>query len=414
MKHSKRLRKTMTVFLLGFMVFSLSGCGKVAEVPVNPLRNVKVAQTILTSLGSDTDYAGKLKPAKEVIVSAKISGRVEKVNFNIGDEVKQGDVLFTLDKAEAEAQYEQAQAAYQSAQANLVKTSDSLQIQQELQAEQAVEQAQLQYDDAKAYYDKMLQLYNAGSIAKQDLDNSESALTSARIQLDTAQKNLELLQTKSGPESVEVASTQVKQAEAAMNLSSLQLENTVVTSPISGVVSTRNLDSGEVISSGMPAFTVIETENLIAEVSIPENMGQTIRAGMRVPLKVKALGDKEFEGTIDSISPNADAKTHSYVVRINVVNSNQELKPDMFVKATLPTEMKNNVLTVPNEAIMIENELSYVYVVNEDKTVTRVLVKTGISDEKMTEIIDGLKEGSSIIIEGQSFVGDGDKVNIVK
>lgn len=367
MTYYGRLIKIVAATLLVFVAASVTGCSKASE-PANQIKKVKVAPAVLTTIGKDTEFAGKLTPVTETVVSAKISGKVKQVNYEVGAAVKVGDILFTLDQAEVEAQYAQAKAAYEGLKG----------------------QTQLQIDDAQEYYDKMLELYNAGGAAKQDLDKAESQLTSAKL-----------------------AWSQVEQAEAAMNLASLQVGNTVVTTPLFGIVAARNVEKGEVISAGIPAFTVIDIKNLLVEVNIPEDLRLTIENGQTVALQVKALGNKEIAGTIKSIGPDADSKTHTYLVRIQVENETQELQPDMLVKAAFPKETRQNVLAVPNEAVLIENDLPYVYIVSEEGTAQKVSVKTGLSDEKMTEIT-GLKEGDLVMIEGQSFVNDGDKVQIVK
>lgn len=412
MKNVKVFRGLTLVIIQILLVSMLAGCGGNSGTQTVQARNVKVAKASISSIGVEVEYPGKLKPAEEIIASPKIGGRVESVNFDVGKSVKKGDILFTLEKKEAQAQYNQSKAALDSAKASLVRASDSSISQQVIQAQAAVDQAQVQYDDAKTYYDKTRDLYDSVKVSKQELDNAESKMKNASIQLDTAKKNLDLLKSKIAPQSVNVASTQVEQAKAATELASLQLDNTIIISPISGTVSVKNIDVGEVVGSGNPAITVIDDMNLIAEVNVPDKMIDKIRNGQVVKVKANISEDKTIEGVVDSISPNTDPRMQNYIVKIKIDNSSKELKPGMFAGIKFTVENRSNILTVQNEALVTENGVQYVYLVSGNK-IKKIPVETGIADNNKTEIVKSLKEGDSVVIEGQNFLNDGDQINIV-
>ena len=156
-----------------------------------------------------------------------------------GQKVRRGEVLFTLESSDYDAQARQAHAALESARANLTRTSDSSLSSQVIQAQAAVKQAQVQYDDAKDLYDRTQKLFDGGTASRQQLDGAKAKFDSAGIALDTAKQNLDLIQDKGGPQSTGLASTQVDQAQAIADLAQSQLDNTVITSPITGVVSAR-------------------------------------------------------------------------------------------------------------------------------------------------------------------------------
>ncbi|WP_407306511.1 efflux RND transporter periplasmic adaptor subunit [Desulfosporosinus sp. SB140] len=219
----------------------------------------------------------------------------------------------------------------------------------------------------------------------------------ATIALNSANASLSLLKDQLGPQSVQSAKAQVQQAESSVNYASVQVQNTILTSPISGMVSARNVDVGEITSNATPAFTVIDTTTVVAKINVPDKMIVQLKKGQTVPVKVSALSDKQFNGTINLISPATDSKTNSYEIDVNIDNADNELKSGMFAKVILPSEQKNNVLTIPNEAISMENRVAYVDTV-----------------DKITEIVSGLKAGDNVITEGQIFLSDGQKVNIQK
>jgi len=412
MKHIKGLGLGLGVVISGIILVALiSGFGnKEAEV-VPSIKNVTTVTASEATLTTEVEYASILKPGQEVSVSSKIAGRVATVQVEAGDRVEKGQVLFTLDSGDLQAQLQQQQANLEVSEANLAKTAGSSYDQQVLQAEQTVQNKQITYEDAKKKYDLNQQLYDSGVIAKLTLDDFQKQYASAEVDWRTAQDNLKLLKEKSGPDSVSVASAQVNQAAAGVNYASEQLKNTVITAPISGIVSGRNVDEGEIISGSTAALTIIDTDTMMAEISVPDKVVAKIEKGEIISLKMNALENKLVEGVVDYISPNADSKSKAYTIKI-LLNTTDDLKSGMFARVILPEAVKENVLTVPNEAIKIENSGSVVYLVAEG-SVKKVQVTTGLANDRFTEIIDGLKAGDQVITEGQIFLNEGEKVNVL-
>lgn len=391
---------------------SFRGKGKKVETK-QEVKNVKVQKVAKASISTEVEYPSKLMPITEVTVTPKLSGKVSQVNVNVGDTVTAGQTLFALDTAELNAQLQQQQAALTAANANYAKTSDSGLVQQITSAEQALGKYQITYNDAKDNYEKMQKLFDAGAIAKQELDNAKSKFDSASLDLNSAQTNLTLLTEKIGPQSTVAAQASVQQAQAGVNSAQVQLNNAIVTSPITGVVSVKTVEVGEIASGATSSVTVIDSSTLIAEINVPDKMVGKIQVGQQVPVKVNALADKKITGVIDNISPNADDKNHSYTVKVKIDNSKGEIKSGMFAKVSIPAEQKDNILTVPNEAVKIENSVKYIYIVDGGK-VKKLSIDTGVSNDKITEVAGNVKEGASIITEGQNLLNDGEKVNVVK
>lgn len=376
-------------------------------------KNVKTQKINVGSISAEVEFAGNLKPKTQVVVFPKTGGRVASVNVNLGDKVSAGQTLYKLDTAELQANLQAQQALLESANANLEKTSDSGLAQQISQAEQAAGKAQVQFNSAKDNYDKMQKLYAAGAISKKELDDAKTQYDNASIDLNTAQDNLNLLQNKIGPQNTKVAAAQVAQSQAGVNSVQIQVNNATVTSPISGIVSSRDIEVGQIAGGQSGSVTVIDSSTLTAEITVPDKMLGKIQVGQSVPVAITALEDKRISGVIDTISPEANSKDNSYVVKIKIDNSNGDMKAGMFAKVSLQAENKDNVLTVPNQAIKMENGVNYIYIVENSK-VRKVSVDTGISNDKSTEITGNIKADADIITEGQNLLDDGEKVNIAK
>lgn len=393
------------------LTFFLTACGTPATK--QSLVNVQVIPAVSGSITTNVEYSSKLKPIQEITLSPKISGKVATVQADVGTEVQQGQVLLTLDSSDVQAQLQQQEANLAGNRVNYEKAQGSAYEQQLLQTEQTQQNAQITFNNAQDTYNKDQTLYNAGALSQQSLNADKQKLDEATIALNTANAGLTLLKNQLGPQSVQSAQAQLQQAESSVNYATVQVQNTILTSPISGTVSARNADVGEIASSATPAFTVIDTKTVVAEVNVPDTMIVHLKKGQTVSVKVSALNDKVYTGTINLMSPAADSKTNSYVIDVDLDNTNNELKSGMFAKVILPAEQKDNVLTVPNEAITMEDGVAYVDTVDKN-TVNKVPVQLGISNETITEIVSGLKAGDNVITEGQIFLSDGQKVNIQK
>jgi len=415
--HSGGDRYRAGLVLAALAALAVAGCGPSKEAAQQSVKNVTVAAATRSAIAISLEYPARIRPRQEIVVSPKIAGRVASVKADVSQMVRRGDVLFTLEANDNEAQVRQARAALESAKANLTRTSDSSLSSQVIQAQAAVKQAQVQYDDAKDIYERTQKLFTDGTASRQQLDSMKAKLDSAGIALDTARQNLSLIQDRGGPQSTGVASTQVDQAQATADLAESQLRNTVITSPITGLVATRNVDPGELVSSAVPAFVIIDVSSMTAETSVEESMVEKIHKGQTVPISVDAAGGESVRGIVDTISPAADPRTQGYVVKVKIANPAATLKPGMFARVSFPVENRENVVVVPNSAVVTETGVDYVYAVVQSDggtVVKKTAVRTGISDEAVTEIASGLETGMLVVTEGQSFLNDGEKVAVAQ
>jgi HlyD family secretion protein len=410
--HSQRLSLALAPLALASALLAVS-CRPARQAAAELPKTVTAAPVHRGTLAITIDYPARIRPREEIVVAAKVSGRASTVQASVGQRVRRGQVLFTLEARDYEAQYRQAKAALESARANLTRTSDSTLGQQVLQAQAAVNQAQVQADDARDVAERTRKLYESGTIPRQQLDSVEARSKSAQIALSSAKESLALIQDKSGPQSSSVVSAQVEQAQAQADLAESQLENAEVTSPIDGVVSVRNVDPGEIIAAGVPAFVVIDTSTLLAETSVSDRLVEKISRGQTVTVTVAAAGGAILRGAVDTVNPSVDPRTQSYAVKVLVSDPSGEIRPGMFATVAFPVEKREDALLLPNGAIITENRADFVLVVS-DGVLKKRGVTTGISDDAVTEIVSGLSEGEVVVSEGQSFLTEGQRVTVAK
>lgn len=381
-----------------YLISSLTGCGAAKPAAKQGATAVKGVLAAASSITTNVEYSSKLKPMQEITVSSKSAGKVSSVNADVGSVVTKGQVLFTMEANDTQAQLKQQQA-------NRANT-DASSEQQITTAKQALDKAQVAYNDAKSNYDKTKSLLDAGATSSQAMSDAETKLNNTKIDLQSAKDNLQKVNEKNG--------SSYDQASAAVDVVTAQLDNSTITAPISGTVSIKNIDVGE-ISAGAsnPAFTIIDTSKMVAEVDVPDKMVAKVKKGDKLSIIINSLDNKTLNGTVDFISPAADSKTQFYAIKINIDNTGNELKSGMFARVILPSENKINVVTVPNEAIKIEDGVPYVYIVDKN-VVAKVPVKMGLANDKITEITQGVKAGDFVITEGQIFLNNGQKVTIAK
>ena len=391
---------------------ALSACGRGRPAAPPPVV-VTVARVQRSSISVSIDVPARIRAKQEIVVSAKVAGRVASVLADVSQRVRRGQVLFTLESKDYESQVRQARAALDSATGNLTRTSDSSLSSQVIQAQAAVDQARVQNDDARDFSDRMQKLYATGTVSRQQRDDAKARADSAAIALDAARQNLSLLQEKSGPQSTGVASSQVDQARANADLAESQLSNAIVVSPITGVVASRAVDPGELVSPGSPAFVVIDVSRVTAEASVDETLVRKVRPGEAVPVSADAAGSGPLAGVVETVSPAADPRTQGYAVKIRIENPGNALRPGMLARVSFLVDSRSGILVVPNQALVTDSGVQGAYVV-EAGVVKKVAVRTGISDEEMTEVTAGLSEGALVITEGQSFLNEGEKVTISK
>ena len=188
-------------------------------------------------------------------------------------------------------------------------------------------------------------------------------MDSAGLQVSAASESLSLLKSKTGPQSDEAAQGQVEQAQAALDLAQLQVNDATITSPVNGVISDRSVEVGEVISSAASAFTIIDTSSVRAEVDMTDKDVIKVKVAQKIPVQISSMNDKTVQGVVDTVSPSADAKTQLYTVKLKIGNNDNSLKPGMIVGVDFPDVVKTNIPVVPNGAIFTENSVQYVYTV---------------------------------------------------
>ena len=193
------------------------------------------------------------------------------------------------------------------------------------------------------------------------------------------------------------------------------LENTVLKSPIAGVVTARNYDEGDMYAMTQPLFVVQKISPVKMLINIPESKYSQIKKGMEVDITTDAYGDQVFKGTVDLIYPTINSMTHTFPVEVKFNNKDLTLRPGMFARVTV-NYGDNFRVVVPDRAVMkqVGSGEQYVYVLNADGTVTYTVVELGRRMSDRYEVIKGVDDNATVVITGQTKLRNGIAVDVVK
>jgi membrane fusion protein (multidrug efflux system) len=200
--------------------------------------------------------------------------------------------------------------------------------------------------------------------------------------------------------------------KASYDIAKLNLDRTVIRSPIDGVVARRLVKVGNTLTPNQSVYVVTDFDPLLAVLYVPENALARIKPGQAAVISADALGGKNFTGRVARLSPVVDPQTGTFKVTVEVRRSDRVLAPGMFSRVSVTYDVHKDALTVPRAAIITEDGESAVYVV-KDGVAHRVPVSLGYADGDKVEITRGLKNGDAVVTLGQNSLKDGAKVAVV-
>lgn len=283
-----------------------------------------------------------------------------------------------------------AKTAYENAQASVTSAESSNQTQIEA-AKTAMVNAEENLKSTKVN-------------ARASLDAAENAVKTAETALKNAKETRDLTVNVLNPQSENTAHASVQSAKAALDIASNNLNNTKVTAPISGYITSRSVEKGQNAAQGSPAIGLVNMNTVDVSISVTESVIPTISQGMKATVSVPSANISEIEGAVVEVSPTKDAQTGLFTVKISVPNNDGALKGGMFADVKLIT-LNEQVLSVPAESITTDGADNYVYV-NNNGTAEKKSVEVGDSDGTYTEILAGVSEGESVIVTGKEFITD--------
>ncbi len=243
-----------------------------------------------------------------------------------------------------------------------------------------------------------------------EMSRSEAAL--AKLKRDY-ERNEELFnKSLISAEEYERIKSDFETQKAARDLAQLEVTYTTVVAPFSGIVSERLIKKGNMVATHAPTFRLTDFDPLLAILHVPERELNKLRTGQQAELRLDALYGEVFTGRIKRISPVVDPTTGTFKVTVEVRDRSRQLKPGMFGRVRIVYDTHDDVLLVPKEAIIAEDDASSVYIIR-DAMAFRQFVETGYSDDTYTEIVSGIEAGDIVITTGQNSMRDSTTVEVI-
>ena len=365
---------------------------------IDPSRLAKVTRG---DIAKSVVATGKIQPITKVELKSKASGIVEKLYVDINQHVHKGEVLAQLDQQEILAQVAAQKAQLEAASANVATYQANI-SQDKINAEAP------DLPMYKATLDRNLQMQKDGIVSMQAFDDANRNYLAAVNKRDTARAAISVDQAK-----LKQAEAQVAQNRASLDQLEEQLSYTTLTSPIDGVILSRDVELGDAVSSILvlgSTATVVMTIGDITQVYVQGKVDEAdignVYLGQPAHIKVESFRDKTFNGKVTKIAPLGVEKDNvtTFEVRVSIDNPTGELKANMTANAEVLVEEHKNVLTVPEQALTYDNQKKASVMVPDPKAKDaqrKVSVKVGVANGSRTEIAEGLKEGDTVVLQQQ-------------
>lgn len=345
--------------------------------------SVTVARVTQASMVGQVAISGTLMPKEEILVYPQVSGStIDTLLVDIGETVTAGQVLATLDNRTLTAQLAQAQAEFARATAAVSQARSQI-----ASAEAGATQAETALDRATA-------LRRNGSGTQATLDQA------------TANEQTAVAAVASATDGLAVAEAQKQQAQASLDIASLNLERATLRSPASGLISARNGQVGAIAASGgEPIYRIIRDGRIEVEAEVIETALGTISVGDPAHLRIAGTG--EMDGTVRRISPTVDARNRLGTIRIEI-GGGATLRTGVFASGEIIT-VERMSLTVPTTAVLTDSSGTYVLVVTEGRLKKRPVV-AGLIWNGLREVLSGLADSEVVVARAGAFFADGDQI----
>jgi len=377
--------------------------------------SVRVAQVERGTIAAEQAVLGTVVPREQAVISPKINAQIKSMALLKNKQVRAGDVLATLESRDLQSQRAEAAAALEEAQANLRLLSGGTIPESTVQDEKAIRDARANVANARATYNRRKALYDSGGISKKDLEASQLALTTAENDLNAAEAAARLHQTATNPGNRAAAASRVKQAQDRLANLDTQLSYAVIRAPFSGVITDQFQFEGEYAAAGAKLLAIADVSEVIVKAPVSDTVASQLKVGDRATIIPQELPDTSIPAKISLVSRSTDPQSRSVEVWIDLKNEDGRLRAASAAKVILVTNTATDVLLVPASAVTLKASTAdegTVMVVDENSIAHETEVRVGIRTPDRMEITSGLKEGETVVVEGNYALPDGTRVEV--
>jgi HlyD family secretion protein len=409
--------------LVGAALFIYARLNTAVEVET---ARVRAASTAASGVGGGVtilNATGYIVAAHKIALASKVSGRVAWIGVEKGDRVKKGQTLVRLEDEEFRARVTEAQGQLGSLKARLAALENGSRPEETARSQADMEQVRADLENARVTLNRTRAMVEQGIMSKQALDDTQSRYNAQVARFKSFEKTHELVRTGPRREDIDAMRSEVKQAEGSLAFAQTQLENTVISAPISGVILERNVERGEFVTTGFASdrgakgyvVSMADLNDLQAELDINQN--DFAKLGPRQPATITAdaYPDRKYQGEITEVSPEANRSKATVQVKVKVFSPDEFLRPEMNASVAFHSTEKPGqsnqttaakpLITIPASAVRD----GAVFIVVDGKAVRRQVQLAGTSSQGSI-VSNGLIGGEDLIVNPPADLKDGQKV----
>jgi multidrug efflux pump subunit AcrA (membrane-fusion protein) len=385
------------------------------EAEVTPVVSVKVARAEKGNIAARIVAVGTIWPREKADVGAKISAQIKKMVLLKNKVVRAGEIIAVLESRDLQAQRAEAVAALNEARANersvvtgtIPKTND--------EDQKALMDARAKVNNARATYERRRRLFDQGGISQKDLEASQLELTTAEDELRLDQQTVALRGQSLNPNDRALAAARTAQAQQRVATFDAQLSYATIRSPITGIVIDQFQYEGEFAAAGGKLITVADISTVIVKAPFADTVAAQLKTGDAVSVLPTDASAEEMKGQITLLSRSSDPTNRTVEVWVTLANGAGLLRANGAAQVTVFANSKNDAIVVPASAVTLEAsnaDEGTVMVVDAQNVAHEKKVTVGIRTAEKIEIIEGLEEGETVVIEGNFALPDGTKVEV--
>ncbi len=387
------------------------------EAEVTPVVSVKVANVERETIAAQFSAVGVIWPREKSDVGAKISAQIKKMALLKNKVVAAGEVIAVLESRDLQAQQAEAVAALNEAKANERSLVTGTIPKTNAEDQKALLDARAKVNNARTTYERRRVLFEKGGISKKDLESSHLDLTTAEDELRLQEQTVVLRAKSLDPNDRALAAARTAQAQQRLATVDAQLSYATIRSPITGIVTDQFQYEGEFATAGGRLVTIADTSSVIVKAPFADTVAPQLKVGDSVSVLPTDTTAEEMKGQITLLSRSNDPANRTVEVWVTLANGDGRLRANGAAQVTVFANAKENALVVPAAAVTLEASNASegtVMVVDAQNVAHETRIAIGIRTAEKMEIVEGLKGGEVVVVEGNFALPDGSKVEIAR
>jgi multidrug efflux pump subunit AcrA (membrane-fusion protein) len=361
---------------------------------------VKVAAVERGDMMRHIALSGQTVADANIPLAPKYTGRVTAVKANLGDHVRAGQILMVQDTKDLSLSIDQNAAAAGAAQADAREEAASYDANY-IKASNALELEQRKYD-------RNQYLFSIGAISQEKLDAVTEEYQASQAAFEVLANQVE----GGSAASVQSKESTAEKAEYATDALRQQQDDMYTRAPRDGVIGYRNVEAGAIVTAGTKVLSLVDNSHINVDCTLAEADAAILEPGMDVKVTIDAMG-QDYEGRLVYVSPAMDDTSKTYQVRIELEDTDSDIKAGLFAHTQIDIMQRPQTLCVPKEAILTKNGQQTLFVLKDDGTAEERVVKIGLMNDADEEILEGLASGETVILSNQDKLQDGTAVDTV-